>query len=66
MTRILKNIEHQLNPEVMEIKPIDAFQISTATQPGRGAESAIDGSEETSIHTQVKTYIWPLSCTDNI
>ncbi len=68
----LEIIEQQLNsqgkvetPDVSEIKPVDAFQISTHTAaPGRddSAQQAIDGSDDTFMHTPSHTN--PRWCAD--
>ncbi len=61
-----QNLEQQLNiqggvdkPEVSEIKPKDAFQISTFSNSGvQAAGSALDGNDDTFVHTNVHTNPW--------
>ena len=62
--KLLQDIEQELkthdkdgSPEIVEINPVEAFQISTYASNNK-AEVAIDGNEDTYMHTNRHTNPW--------
>ncbi len=57
----ITNLGKDSSPEISEIKPIDAFQISTYQESYSGtheAQLAIDGNEDTIVLTKHETNPW--------